>query len=288
MAILIDQTNRVIVQGITGHEGQRFTERMIDLGTQIVGGVTPGKGGEWILGKPVFDSVANAVNATGADTSVIFVPAAHAADAIYEAIDSDIRLMVCVTSGMPVLDAVRVREYIRFTPSGLIGPNSPGILVPGVASLGIIPGFIAMPGEVGVVSRSTTLAFAVTHALTQQNIGQSTIVSVGGDPVLGTRMTRILQLFEEDPYTRYIVMLGEIGGYEENDAAAYIHQMTKPVIAHIAGRAAPLGTVMGSRGAVVDEEGTDAQTKIDLLTQAGARVTNNHEHIIPLVRELYS
>jgi succinyl-CoA synthetase alpha subunit len=288
MAILIDESNRVIVQGITGQEGQRFTERMMDLGTNIVGGVTPGKGGEWFLGKPVFDSVQNAVNATDADTSVVFVPAAHATDAIYEAIDGGIRLIVCVTSGVPVLDAVRVREYIRFTTSGLIGPNSPGILVPGVTSLGIIPGFIATPGEVGVVSRSTTLAFAVTHALTQQNIGQSTIVSIGADPILGTRMQRILRLFEEDPYTRYVVLLGEIGGYEENDAAAYIHQMTKPVIAHIAGRAAPPNTLMGSRGTIVDEAGTDAQTKIDLLTQAGARVVTNHEHIMPLIRDLYA
>ncbi|MEL6149526.1 MAG: succinate--CoA ligase subunit alpha [Chloroflexota bacterium] len=280
MAILINDNTRVIIQGITGKEGAYYTEKMADYHTNIVGGVTPGKGGEWIYGIPIFETVQNAVNATGANTSVIFVPAASAADAIYEAVDSGIRLIVCITEGIPVLDAIRVREYIRDTPHRLIGPNSPGILIPGRASLGIIPPEITMPGEIGVVTRSSTLAYNVVYRLTQMGIGQSAIVGIGGDPVIGTNFVDILSRFEDDPFTRSVVLIGEIGGYAENMAADFIRSsMTKRVVAYIAGQHAPHQRQLGDRGAIVDEPGTDATTKINLLREAGASVVDSFEDI---------
>ncbi|MEM6283817.1 MAG: succinate--CoA ligase subunit alpha [Chloroflexota bacterium] len=241
---------------------------------------SPGKGGEWILGIPIFETVQNAVNATGANTSVIFVPAPSAADAIYEAIDSGIRLIVCITEGIPVMDAIRVREYIRDTPHRLIGPNSPGILVPGRASLGIIPAEITTPGEIGVVTRSSTLAYNTIYTLTQMGIGQSAIVGIGGDPVIGTNFVDILSRFEDDPFTRSVILFGEIGGYGENMAADFIRSsMTKRVVAYIAGQHAPHDRQLGDKGAIIDGPGTDVATKIELLRDAGARVVTSFEDI---------
>lgn len=280
MAIFVTRETRVIIQGITGREGAHHTARMIDYGTNIVGGVTPGKGGDWINGKPIFDTAENAVNATGAEASVIFVPPLQAADAIYEAIDAGIQLIVCITDGIPVLDAIRFREYIRYTPSRLIGPNSPGILIPGKTSLGIIPPEIAISGDVAIVSRSATLAYSVADILTQNGIGQSVILGIGGDPVVGTSFMDALRYLEDDPFTRSIVLIGEIGGQSEIEAAQYIGtRMSKPVVAHITGRSAPYNVQMGHRGAIIDEENTDAETKIDALKHAGARVVDNFEEI---------
>jgi succinyl-CoA synthetase alpha subunit len=285
MTIFIHENMRVIVQGITGREGNTYTGQMLSSGTKIVGGITPGKGGDWIHGKPVFDTVKNAVNATGANTSVILVPAPHAADAIYEATDAGIELIVCITEGIPLLDIVHTREYIRYTPSRMIGPSTPGILAPHRASLGVIPPRIAIPGEVGIVSRSATLVYHVTQMLTLQHIGQSTIVGVGGDPVLGTTFVDVLSRFEDDPFTRKVVMIGEIGGHMENEAAQFIQaHMTKPVIAYVAGYYAPRNVMIGHRSAIIDDVGTDAPTKVELLRRAGARVARTLAEIPALLK----
>lgn len=276
MAIFLDDETRVIVQGVTGREGNQHTRQMLDYGTNVVGGITPGKGGEWIHSKPIFDTVRNAVKATGANTSIVFVPRTAAADAIYEAIDAGILLIVCITEGIPLLDVIRVREYIRNTPSRLIGPNCPGILVPGAANLGIIPPEAATPGKIGIISRSGTLTYEITQRLSAHGIGQSTIVGIGGDPVLGTNFIDVLAEFENDLLTQQVLMIGEIGGFMENDAAAYIqNHMTKPVTAYIAGQNAPSNQIMGHMSAIVDAPGTDAVTKIDLLTKAGVRVAES-------------
>ncbi len=286
MSIYIGEHTRVIVQGMTGREGARHTARMVAYGTNIVGGVSPGRGGEWHEGKPLFETVQNAVSATGANTSVVFVPAAAAADAIYEAVDAGIELIVCVTTGIPLLDIIRVREYIRLTPSRLIGPNSPGVLIPSFASLGTIPQEIATPGSIGIVARSSTLAYLLTHHLTQSGIGQSAIVGIGGDAVLGTNFANVLERFEDDPPTRFVVLIGEIGGYAENEVAVAIaQQMTKPVVAYIAGHYAPADGHLGHRSATVDEPGTDAATKTELLRQAGARIAETIEEIPAILME---
>ncbi len=285
MAIMVGNDTRLIVQGITGREGGFHTQQMIDYGTNVVGGVTPGKGGEWAQGKPVFDTVKGAVNATGANVSIIFVPPAFAADAIYEAADAGVDLIVCITEGIPVMDMMKVYNYISNTNSRLLGPNCPGLLTPGEAKVGIIPGYIANPGNVGVVSKSGTLTYEVVYALTEAGMGQSTLVGIGGDPVIGTTFIDVLQMFEDDPQTEKVAILGEIGGTAEIEAAEFIRsKMTKPVAAFIAGKSAPEGTRMGHAGAIVEGGEGTAEEKIAALEAAGVRVAENPEQIPDLLK----
>jgi succinyl-CoA synthetase alpha subunit len=283
MSILIDKDTRLLVQGITGREGLFHTARMAEFGTQVVAGVTPEKGGEWVLGGkvPVFDTVQIAVEATGANTSVIFVPARFAADAILEAADAGIELIVCITEGIPVQDMMQVRRYLDQTNARLVGPNCPGLLSPGQSKVGIIPGHIAIPGTVGVVSRSGTLTYEVLHALKLHDMGVSTCVGIGGDPINGTSFVDALRLFEADPYTEKIVIIGEIGGSDEERAAEYISEhMTKRVAGFIAGRTAPPGKRMGHAGAIVEGGEGTAQDKIKALEKAGVATADRPE-IIP-------
>lgn len=284
MAILVDSETKLLVQGITGREGLFHTEQMIEYGTNVVGGVTPGKGGEWVLGKPVFDTVKAARDATDANASIIYVPAAFAADAIFEAIDAGIELIVCITEGIPVMDMMKVRARLDQSESRLIGPNCPGLLTPGQAKVGIMPGHIATPGNVGVVSRSGTLTYEVVYALTMAGIGQTTCVGIGGDPINGTNFIDVLQMFEDDPATEKIVMIGEIGGTDEEKAAEFIAKsMTKPVVAFIAGQTAPPGKRMGHAGAIVEGGSGTAEDKIKALTEAGVKVAEHPEQIPELL-----
>ncbi len=288
MSILVNKKSRVVVQGITGREGRFHTERMVAYGTQVVAGVTPGKGGEWVLDRiPVFDTVAAAVEATGADTSVIFVPARFAADAILEAADAGIKLVVAITEGIPVQDMMRVTAYLQERGTTLVGPNCPGLLTPGEAKVGIIPGNIALPGNVGVVSRSGTLTYEVVYAMKLRGMGVSTTVGIGGDPVKGLDFIDVLQMFEEDPQTEAVVLIGEIGGSSEEQAAAYIRQhMTKPVVGFIAGQTAPPGKRMGHAGAIIEGgEGTAAE-KIKALQAANVPVARHPEEIADILAEL--
>ncbi len=282
MSILVNKETRLLVQGITGREGLFHTEQMYLYGTNIVAGVTPGKGGEWVLGGkvPVYDSVRLAVEVTEANTSVIFVPARFAADAIYEAADSGISLVVCITEGVPVMDMLRVRRYLDQRHVRLIGPNCPGILTPGESKVGIIPGEIARPGGVGVVSRSGTLTYEVLFALRQAGMGASTCVGIGGDPINGTSFTDILELFEADAHTDQVVLIGEIGGSDEERAADFIaSRMTKPVAAFIAGQTAPPGKRMGHAGAIIERGSGSAEEKIRTLQASGVRVARHPEEI---------
>ncbi len=282
MSILVDRKTRLLVQGITGNEGLFHTRQMVDYGTNVVAGVTPGKGGEWILdGKiPVFDSVKVAFEATGANTSIIFVPARFAADAIFEAADGGIELVICITEGIPIQDMMRVRHYLDQIGVRLVGPNCPGLLTPGEAKVGIIPGNIAIPGNIGVVSRSGTLTYEVLYALKQASMGVSTCVGIGGDPINGTSFTDSLEMFEEDPFTEKIVMIGEVGGTDEERAAEYITgSLTKPVVGFIAGRTAPAGKRMGHAGAIVEGGSGLAVDKIKALQSVGVRVANHPEEI---------
>lgn len=288
MSILVNENTLLIVQGITGREGSYQTAQMIAYGTQVVGGVTPGKGGEWIHGKPVFDSVATAIEATGANATFIAVGAAQAADAIYEAIDAEIPLIVCITEGIPHMDMLKVNAYLRqrnAPVSRLIGPNCPGVLSPGRSHVGLLPSFIAQQGDVGVVSRSGTLTYEVVYRLTQLGIGQSTIVGIGGDPIIGTSFVDVLEMFEEDPATNQIVLIGEIGGYGEIDAARFIRaRITKPVFACVVGTSAPERTRLGHAGAVITEMETSATAKIDALRAAGVVVANTPEDLVEIMR----
>lgn len=277
MSILIDKNTRLLVQGITGSEGIFHSRQMVEYGTNIVAGVTPGKGGEWVLDSkvPVFDSVKIAVDATGANTSVIFVPARFAADAIFESSDAGLNLIVCITEGIPVQDMMQVRNYLDQKGSRLVGPNCPGLLSPGESKVGIIPGNIAIAGTVGVVSRSGTLTYEVLYALKKENIGVSTCVGIGGDPINGTDFVDCLRMFEDDPFTEKIILIGEIGGSDEEIAAGFIsHYMTKPVVGFIAGRTAPPGKRMGHAGAIVEGGAGTAEDKIRSLEQVGVRVAN--------------
>jgi succinyl-CoA synthetase alpha subunit len=286
MSILVDHNTRLLVQGITGNEGIFHTQQMIGFGTSVVAGVTPGKGGEWVFeGKiPVFDSVKVAVEATGANTSVIFVPARFAADAIFEAADGGVSLVVCITEGIPVQDMMKVRNYLDQKGVRLVGPNCPGLLTPGQAKVGIIPGDIAIPGNVGVVSRSGTLTYEVLYALKLVGKGVSTCVGIGGDPINGTNFIDCLRLFEDDPHTDQVVLIGEIGGTDEEKAAEFIdHNMTKPVAAFIAGRTAPPGKRMGHAGAIVEGGSGLAEDKIKALQSAGVRVAKHPEEIPTLL-----
>jgi len=288
MSILINGSTRLLVQGITGQEGLFHTRQMLDYGTNIVAGVTPGRGGEWVLdGKiPVFDSVRTGVEVTGANASVIFVPARFAGDAILEAADAGLELIVCITEGIPVNDMLTVKQVIRDKDVYLIGPNSPGLITPGSAKVGIIPGTITQKGNVGVVSRSGTLTYEVLYALKQAGIGTSTCVGIGGDPVIGTNFSEILSHFEGDSQTDVVVMIGEIGGSEEEKAAAFIaDNMTKPVIGFIAGRAAPPDKRMGHAGAIIEGGVGTAQAKVEALQKAGVQVAHYPEEIPNLIKQ---
>ena len=286
MSILVGKETRLVVAGITGREGAFHTQQMIDYGTNVVAGVTPGKGGEWAVGNtPVFDTVREAVDATGANTSIIYVPARFAPDAIYEAADAGIELVVCITENIPALDMVQVRAYLDTTSTRLIGPNCPGLITPGEAKVGIMPGHIHTPGSIGLVSRSGTLTYEVVYALTARGIGQSTAIGIGGDPIIGTNFVDVLQMFEDDPQTEKVVLIGEIGGRAELDAAEYIqNHMTKPVAGFIAGRSAPEGTTMGHAGAIVEGGAGTADEKIAALRAAGVRIADNPEQIPALLR----
>lgn len=281
MSILIDKRNRLVVQGITGNEGLFHTTQMVAYKTNVVAGVTPGKGGEWVLEKiPVFDSVRMAVEATGADTSVIFVPARFAADAMFEAADAGIKLIICITEGVPVQDMMRVRNYLDQKETRLVGPNCPGLISPGAAKAGIIPGNIAIPGKIGVVSRSGTLTYEVLYALKEVGLGVSTCVGIGGDPINGTNFIDCLHLFENDPHTEKVVLIGEIGGTDEERAAEFIaDHMTKPVVSFIAGQTAPPGKRMGHAGAIIEGSAGTAQEKIQALEAAGVKVARHPEEI---------
>jgi succinyl-CoA synthetase alpha subunit len=287
MSILVDKNTRLLVQGITGNEGLFHTQQMYAYGTQVVAGVTPGKGGEWVLnGKiPVFDSVRMAVEATGANTSIIFVPARFSPDAIFEAADAGLPLVICITEGVPVQDMMRVRNYLDQKGTRLIGPNCPGLLTPGEAKVGIIPGDISMPGKVGVVSRSGTLTYEVLYALKQVGMGVSTCVGIGGDPINGTNFIDCLSMFEDDPHTDQVVLIGEIGGTDEEKAAEFIaDHMTKPVAGFIAGQTAPPGKRMGHAGAIVEGGSGLAADKIAALKQAGVKVAKHPEEIPSLLQ----
>lgn len=287
MSILVDKNTSLIVQGITGREGQFHTEQMIAHGTDVVAGVTPGKGGEWIGKVPVFDTVRAAVEATGANCSVIFVPARFATDAIYEAADAGLALVVCITEGIPILDMIEVRAFLDEKGARLVGPNCPGLLTPGEAKVGIMPGEIAAPGSVGVVSRSGTLTYEVVDALTRRGMGQTTCVGIGGDPINGTSFIDVLALFEGDPATEKIVMIGEIGGTDEEKAARYIaERVTKPVVSFIAGRTAPPGKRMGHAGAIVEGGTGTAEDKIQALEAVGVKVADHPEQIPDLLAGL--
>jgi succinyl-CoA synthetase alpha subunit len=276
MSILFGRETRVVVQGITGNAGAFHTRFMLEYGTRIVAGVTPGRGGETFESVPVFDTVAEAVGGIGADASVIFVPASFAADAIMEAADAGIGLIVCITEGIPALDAARAREYARLLGARLIGPNCPGVITPGETKLGIMPAPIHKTGCVGVVSRSGTLTYEAIWQLTCLGIGQSTAVGIGGDPVIGMTFTDILELFERDEATKAVVLIGEIGGSAEERAAAFIRDhMTKPVAAFIAGRSAPPGRRMGHAGAIIAGSSGGADAKIAALRDAGAAVAES-------------
>lgn len=288
MSILVDKDTRLLVQGITGREGTFHTNQMIAFGTKVVGGVVPGKGGQFFEGEkgnvPIFDSVREAVQETGANASIIFVPAKFATDAMYEAADAGLPLVVCLTEHIPVLDMINVRAYLDQRKTRLIGPNCPGLITPGEAKLGIIPGSIVTPGSVGLVSRSGTLTYEVVFALTQRGIGQSTCVGIGGDPIKGMDFIEVLELFEKDPNTSEVIMIGEIGGNAEEQAAAYIAQnMTKRVTSFIAGRTAPPGRRMGHAGAIVEGKSGTAEGKIAALEAAGVQVADNPDQIVDMI-----
>ena len=287
MSILVDKDTRLVVQGITGREGEFHTRQMLEYGTKVVAGVTPGKGGGWVAGVPVFDTVHEAVHATGANTSIVYVPARFAPDAILEAADSGAKLVICITEGIPVLDMIRVRAHLDCMDTRLIGPNCPGVITPGEAKVGIMPGHIHSPGLVGVVSRSGTLTYEVVYALTERGMGQSTAVGIGGDPVNGTSFIDVLKMFEEDPGTAQVVLIGEIGGTDEQRAAEFIaHQMSKPVTAFIAGQTAPPGKRMGHAGAIIEGGEGTAGEKIAAFEAVGVRVASHPEEIAEIVADL--
>ncbi|HWP46175.1 MAG TPA: succinate--CoA ligase subunit alpha [Candidatus Limnocylindrales bacterium] len=280
MSILVDEHTRVIVQGITGREGTFHTRQAVAYGTKVVAGVTPGKGGEQIDGIPVYHTVEEAVEKTGAKASVIFVPPPFAADAIMEAADAELDLVVCITEGIPVLDMVRVCRYLEGKKTRLIGPNCPGIISPGKCKIGIMPGHIHKPGPIGVISRSGTLTYEAVGQLTKKNLGQSTCIGIGGDPIVGTHFIDCLKLFEEDPETKAVVLIGEIGGTAEEEAAEYIKQkVTKPVIGFIAGQTAPSGRRMGHAGAIIAGGKGTAAEKFAALEKAGVIICKSPAEI---------
>lgn len=286
MSILINKSTRVIVQGITGRDGQFHAERMKAYGTQIVGGTSPGKGGSQITGIPVFNTVADAIAVTGADTSVIFVPARFAADAIMEAADAGIQLVICISEGIPTLDVIRAYHFAQEKGTLLIGPNCPGMIVPGQSLIGILPGHIFQTGHTAVISRSGTLTYEIVALLSQNGIGQSVAVGMGGDPVVGLYYIELLEQLEADPQTESIVMIGEIGGNAEELAAEYIRRnVTKPVVAFIAGQSAPPGKQMGHAGAIISGNSGSAADKVKALEAAGVRVARILSEVVSLLNE---
>jgi succinyl-CoA synthetase alpha subunit len=287
MAIIVDSDTRLVVQGLTGSEGRFHGTRNKRYGTQVVAGVTPGKGGQDVEGIPVFDTVADAVESTGANTSMVFVPAPFAGDAIYEGVDAGIGTVVCIAEGLPAHEMLRIYTYIRPKGITMIGPNCPGALSPGKANVGIIPAEIFREGNVGLVSRSGTLTYQIGHELTQLGLGNSTIVGIGGDPVVGSSFIDVLEKFESDPQTEYVVMVGEIGGNEEEKAAEYIRErMSKPVLAYIAGFTAPPGKTMGHAGAIISGSAGTAEAKQEALEACGVRVGKTPTEVAQLVTEV--
>ena len=286
MAILVDTDTRLLVQGLTGSEGSFHGLRNRAYGTQVVAGVTPGKGGQDVDGIPVFDTVDAAVRATGANMSMIFVPAPFAADAMYESIASGIQTIVCITEGVPAHEMLELHAHVRAQGVTLIGPNCPGVLSPGRANVGIIPAEIFREGSVGLASRSGTLTYQIGHELTHLGLGNSTIVGIGGDPIVGSSFVDVLSMFEEDPQTEQVVMVGEIGGDEEEKAAEFIQEMSKPVVAYIAGFTAPPGKTMGHAGAIISGSSGTAQAKKDALESHGIRVGTTPTETAQLVAEI--
>ena len=287
MSVLVNKDSKVIVQGFTGGEGTFHAGQMIEYGTNVVGGVTPGKGGQKHLDKPVFNTVKDAVDKAGANVSIIFVPPAFAADAIMEAAEAGIGVIVCITEGIPTNDMVKVKEYLKGRDSRLVGPNCPGVMTPGEAKVGIMPGFIHMPGRVGIVSRSGTLTYEAVDQLTKVGLGQTTALGIGGDPIIGTTTKDAVELFMNDPATEGIVMIGEIGGNMEADAAYWIKENgTKPVVGFIAGATAPPGRTMGHAGAIIGGKADTAEAKKEILTDCGVHVVDSPADIGEKMLEL--
>ena len=285
MSILVDANTRVVVQGITGRDGSFHTRQMAAYGTNVVSGVTPGKGGQDLDGIPVYDTLEQAASATGANTSIIYVRPAFAADAIHEAIDAEMDLVICITEGIPTLDMARVYAVLQRSGVRLLGPNCPGAITPGVTKVGIMPGHIHRPGNVGVVSRSGTLTYEIVHQLTSAGIGQSTCLGIGGDPIIGTGFIDALEAFEADPDTHAVVMIGEIGGSDEERAAEFVQQrMKKPVVGFIAGRTAPPGKRMGHAGAIISGGTGGAEEKVSALNEAGIPVADRSADVVDLIR----
>jgi len=288
MSILVDSDTRLMVQGITGREGSFHTHQMLEYGTRVVAGVTPGKGGERVDGVPVYNTVKEAVRDTGANTSVVFVPAKFAPDAIYEATDAGIKLIVCITEGIPTLDMVKVCYYVKMKGSRLIGPNCAGVISPGKSKVGIMPASIYKEGRLGIVSRSGTLTYEVVYNLTRANFGQSTCVSIGGDPVIGSSFIDILELFEKDSQTEAVVLIGEIGGTDEEEAAKFIRsKMKKPVVALVAGKTAPPGKRMGHAGAIISGGEGSAQQKIKTFQKFSIPVAESPLQVVDLVCSIF-
>jgi succinyl-CoA synthetase alpha subunit len=287
VSIFIDDTTKLVVQGITGRDGSFHSKQMMEYGTHVVAGVTPGKGGQTFEGSvPIFDTVEEAVRETGANTSVIYVPPAFAADAMFEAADAGVDFIVCITEGVPVLDMTRVRPYVREKGARLLGPNCPGLLSPGKSKVGIIPGHITQPGNVGLVSRSGTLTYEVVFKLKQAGLGTTTCVGIGGDPINGTDFIDCLAAFEADPETRAIVMIGEIGGTDEQDAARYVKEnLSKPVVGFIAGQTAPPGRRMGHAGAIISGSAGTAEEKMQAFRDNGIGVARRPLDVVGLIQE---
>jgi succinyl-CoA synthetase alpha subunit len=286
VSILVDKNTRLLVQGITGREGSFHTGQMVEYGTNVVAGVTPGGAGKSVSGVPVFNTAAEAVEKTGANASIIFVPARFAPDAIYEAVDAGISFVACITEGVPVQDMVPIYAYVKAKSARLLGPNCPGLITPGQAKIGIMPGYIHEPGPIGLVSRSGTLTYEVVDALTKAGLGQTTAVGIGGDPVIGTSFVDVLRLFQDDPATEAIVMIGEIGGTDEQDAAEFIKDnVTKPVAGFIAGQTAPPGKRMGHAGAIISGGTGTATEKIEALESAGVHVAKSPFQVPDLLKQ---
>lgn len=289
MAILLDHQTRVLVQGITGRDGSFHTRQMVDYGTAVVAGVTPGKQGQEAHGVPVYNTVQAAVKETRANCSIIFVPPRFAADAVLEAADAGIPLIICITEGVPVQDMLGVYDYVQKKGARLIGPNCPGLIVPGACKVGIMPGHIHKPGKIGVISRSGTLTYEVVYQLTQAGLGQSTCVGIGGDPVIGTKYVDLLELFQADPETEAIALIGEIGGNDEEVAAEYIRQQVKkPVVSFISGRTAPPGKRMGHAGAIISGSSGTAEAKIAALNAVGVPVADTPAQVVHLIQQKLS
>jgi len=280
MSVLVNKNSKIIVQGFTGKEGSFHASQMIEYGTNVVGGVTPGKGGQEHLGKPVYNTVGEAVENVGADTSIIFVPPPFAADAVMEAASAGIKVIICITEGIPVQDMVKVKEFIRDRECTLVGPNCPGVMTPGEAKVGIMPGFIHNPGRIGIVSRSGTLTYEAVDQVTKAGMGQSTCIGIGGDPIVGTTTKEAVQLLMNDPDTDGIIMIGEIGGSMEAEAAEYVKRYgTKPVVGFIAGQTAPKGRTMGHAGAIIGGADDTAEAKMKIMAECGIHVVNSPAEI---------